>query len=668
MIVDVQALPFQDQNIEQIDAFLTRYEAALRVHADAFFSTALQSAELHHVADAARSGWRDPYLYARRIDLGASGQTGRQTALRGLASEPLNHTVAVGLAGHYVFYSEGVGRVRVMDINTMRVFGHVVQTLPIRPVDLFPSGEARTLAVTLEDGSVELIRLTFAGDELVASTAIANFSYLLPMFEDARLCWQGDWLWYQKDLATISCLRGDGAQGSTAALERPGEVSAMLTIDSGLLVACRTRGGTALHRVANGGAVCVRFISNGEITAACAGENGSCYIALSGDRLQHLDGDLNVVDEHVLPFKTYALCAYPGGVIAIDRQGSVVLWLAGGSVTCSKATQLVYANKAVFAADENDHLFAVTELAVSRLCFDWNIKHNRNIVAAALWQNQPVWVENTAEDQFSVCLGTREASVTSNGGNVKWVWQGDCALFFDSSLGYQEIKLPDMRVRMVPLSSGAVSVCAADGCAYGIGLDKWLHKLDTGEEILDLRDYYLSGTKLFSYGDILFLTGVSSSANASNAHTPHLLLGFRISQGHSFSKILERYYPENGGGIVFAAFSAQSGVLAVAFATPYQGMWSLPLTVLGGTPEAFVQNAEYKAEWDFNRNRVSMTVVGEDVLVCGGGMAHIYDIKTLELRASLAMAEGIAKVCAWDGRATLLQLENGEVALCEGIF
>lgn len=239
----------EDTRDSALSGFLYAHAGGLFAQPDSLLSLLLLEAEgqLHRRAQEAARDWPHPYIAAQRVPLPSCGQpqegaSGVEIIYEKAFDSAYAFDVAVDT--DMIFRWEKPGTLSVYDGRSAELPPAVVEIRRARVLGVFASSGGDYVAIACEDGTLQVLSLSFDGRTLGWSDTAYTGNYLLPEVYDPAMCWEGHALYFQAESGGLAKLDFDeGAQPETV-FPVEGEVCAILPMEGGPAVAARTGEGS----------------------------------------------------------------------------------------------------------------------------------------------------------------------------------------------------------------------------------------------------------------------------------------------------------------------------------------------------------------------------------------------------------------------------------------
>jgi hypothetical protein len=290
LISDYDMLPDLSPDTKKFKSFLIRFSDVFSKYKNSLFSTALSCPETEDMLKALNRP--NTYILPERISSPPHKQTSAAKSgmpLQIIASYKLDKTVCVCIpkSAAFALFSEGIGCLRLIYMDTMTVDEKFIITSSKRPIDIFASANGDYIAVTFDDETAEIIRLSFEGGKLAASQSVTSFNYYLPLLSDPVFAFSDDGLWYQRDMCTMVKLSAEGE--SLISLSNAGEVTALAFCGNLNAFALRTLKGGQLCRADNEKVQTIKEFPDCDILSIIVLKSGDLVVSFSDATVRLFD-------------------------------------------------------------------------------------------------------------------------------------------------------------------------------------------------------------------------------------------------------------------------------------------------------------------------------------------------------------------------------------------
>jgi hypothetical protein len=659
LISDYDFFPKLNSRTKKFKDLLIRFSDIFTKYKNSFFSTAL-SCDFAEARDMLKAPGKPlPYILPERLTLQPYRQT--SAAASGLpvkitAGYKLDKTVAVCIPKNaaFAFFSEGIGRLRLIYTDTMTIDEKVIITAAKRPMDIFASDSGDQIIVTYEDETAEIIRMTFDGSSFAASQRAALLDYYLPMLSDAVFAFDHDCLWYQKDMHTMAKLNAGGE--TRILLPEEGDVTALAVGGSINVFALRTVHGAKLYR-ADDEVRLMTELPDCDILGIAVLKSGDIAISSSDATIRLLDCSGQEKGFMHTGMSCALLLEAENGIFCIaENRRKVFLWDMKEGIKSWEGQELEY-NKKISAAYYEGLIRIISDQYVLTAAITEDKGLSAVLMSVFFNGDDIVQVFRESPETITVQCGGQLAMVPVGGGILSMLRIHNDLLVFDTIGNMAVLDLIHMKVQKGAAEYRPVSVAASRDGYYCADTSGFLHRFPKGARLPSLSNYCLSSISLRVFNDLLLLTGVSTNSRAGNNNTPYLMLLYRINAEGSLILICERYFPKDRGMFIDSCFGENDGRLYVFFSTPHSGSTVTIPTVSCGTAEEFAGGLEKSMDIPFERKYNSFCVSENTLFVCGGGVISAYEADSLRYLASIASKGGFRLLVRKD-RDELLALSG----------
>ncbi|HWR61809.1 MAG TPA: hypothetical protein VN580_09375 [Clostridia bacterium] len=660
LISDYDFLPELNSRTQKFKGLLIRLSDIFTRYKNSFFSTALfcDFAEARDMLEA--PGKPLPYILPERL----TAQPYRQTAaaasglpVKITAAYKLDKTVAVCVPPNavFAFFSEGIGRLRLIYTDTMTVDEKVIITAAKRPMDIFSSGSGDQIAVTYDDGTAEIIRLTFDGSHLTASQSVALLDYYLPMLSDAVFAFEQNCLWYQKDINTMAKM---SAYGETRIfLPEEGDVTALAVGGTINAFAVRTLHGARLYDADDEKVRLMTELPGCDILGIVVLKSGDIVISSSDAVIRLLDCSGREKSLMHTGMPCALLLEVENGIFCIaESRRNAFLWDLKAGIKSGECSEFEY-NKKISASYYGGLIRVISDQYVMTAGITEDKGLSAVLMSVFFNGDDIVQVFRERPDTINILCGGQAAVVRVDGGILSILKIHDDLLIFDTVGNMAVVNLIYMTVQKGVAEYRPVSAAASTDGYYCADTSGFLHRFPKGAKLPSLSDYWLSSISLRVFNDLLLLTGVSTNSRAVNNSTPYLMLLYKIHADGSLALTGERYFSKDRGMFIDSCFSENDGRLYVFFSTPHSGSTVTIPTVSYGTADEFAGCLEKSMDIPFERKYNSFCVSENTLFVCGGGVISAYEANSLKYLASIA-SEGGFRLLVRKGKDRLAALSG----------
>jgi hypothetical protein len=643
LISDYDMLPNLRDDAKQIRSLLVRFSDVFSKYKNAFFSTAL-SCNISQARDMLQASERPAtYILAKRVTAPPYSQTSATISglpLRILASYKLDKTVAVCVPKNapLALFSEAIGRLRLIDLDTMAVDEKVIITSLKRPLDIFTSPGGQHIVITYDDETAEIIRLHFVGKKFVASQSVATIDYYLPLFSDAIFACSDAALWYQKDVCTLAKLDAGGEL--LVSLAEEGEITAFAVGGAFAAFALRTATGVKLCRMDKEEVLVIGEFADSDILGLVILQAGDLVISFSDATVRLFDKRGEEKGRINLAISCALVVEVDNGVFCVaERSRKAFLWDLQDGVCSGELPELEY-NRKISASYYGGLLCVISDQHVLTASVTEDKKLSALLLSIFFAGEDLVQVFQVDSHTLQVQRGGQAVLVPVDSAKVSLARVENKLLVFDEIGAMAIVDLGRMTVQRGVAKFRPVSVASAQDGYYCADAAGFLHYFPSEAKLPSPSSYMLSSISLHVFGDMLLLTGISTSARAAINNTPYLMLLFRINTDNSLTPLCERYFAKDRGMFIDACFSEASQRLYVFFSTPYSGSAISMPTVSFGTVEEFVNSQEKQMDVFFERKQNSFCVSENTLFVCGGGVVSAFEASSLKYLGAIASAGG----------------------------
>ena len=654
---------FTDERINTWREIIMRYAEELDAFPNALFSIVKHNDtdKLRRDADdlIACRKWRRPWLETALAFEPAECSPIMQSALRIVPEAVSNFEKSVAscfsLNRDILFVTDGLGRIRLFRTNVWVPDDYVIDVRRVRVLKLLCSGNGSLLLAAYDDASADLLTLSYNTDgTLSRAEKVAEFRFLLPLYEDPVFAFYGDELWYQEDERSI--LRTGPAGTARYPLHLPGELAAAAFIESGAYFALRVDDGTLLVKI-SGAADQMHTVIPG-VMAVCMTEapGHGVALALSDGCVALFDGKLTRLDAFKVEQPPVALCAYSKGLFVYDHDRSYLWDEPGAAVQPVDTESLPMIRMAALKPEEGGSILFLSDRTVARF--------------------RP----KAAEDESAVSL---IAMFEENHGGLYTLLHDGSTLYalhgnervgmgaFSESelLGVLhkpgEIAVVNRNSKSIVLSTRDLSVSQADfkayaaspesiaACEYGYyffepGGRIQCRQSGTGITIRPTIDHsHFRGCKM-SFAAIrvsqrLFILCGAESGSLRGEETSAVALFFELLPNGSLRQLGERLFPERYGS--FITMTVDGDVCYFLFAAPSTTLIA-PCTLVFGSASALMDGGGEEHRLMLRRSRTLMVCKYGTLYISAGDSVCAYDAESLSYKCAVfsdARFDGIAQ-------------------------
>ena len=305
--------------------FLQKHTQRLTQHPTMLVALANHEGFPEARARAANVPWRQPWLRTspEQMPTGEAKSTeGLHVQVTGNLEFPWGRVSAIAPQRAVAFCLEGLGTIRVFDLNAMRQTDAMLSIRRDRPLVLACAPDATSVAIFYESGKAELYRCICGQNDWPASLElVVEFGFHLPESEDPVVVWHKGAFWYQATAGALASISVESPRAfeETLPVGHHGELSALVFGEGRRLVALRQGPDTLLLA---SGAPPLRRQAAHVATACACGERKVAAAFTDGALVVFELGDTLTAKAEV---RAGMLCG------ALGWDGSRLLWMGESS-------------------------------------------------------------------------------------------------------------------------------------------------------------------------------------------------------------------------------------------------------------------------------------------------------------------------------------------------
>ena len=669
LLLELSSFGEQENSLlAQYKKLLYRFREDLLHFPNLLFSIAMHNgfAEAQEQAKTLEPGWNRPW-----IDIHCAMKTSPVKNNADTDSVSINvekrfsfpNTVAAQYAGQrdMVFYTEGLGCIRLLHTDTMLPDPGFIGTRVVRPLTICCSEEGTYIAVTFEDMTADVIAVHYNADgSLAYAETVAQVDYLLPLYDDGVFLVAGDQLYYQEKENEI--VRIDlGTVGKThLPLPDPGELSGAVCAGNKVFFSVRCYDDTDFLVYENDNLTTQIRQPGLDVACMVAADGGVAVSFRDGTLVAYSDRlEQTAIAKPGHPMKT--MCHTDDRLFCLSELHNIsFLWnykelLKGDNErlggTRSEGLKPYEDGRMLYVSDTTAVVFSVGGQAGSEgseliAAFE---ESPGNYVAVAR-VSRSVRIYNTTDNKaLSVPRDAMLYAVHT---------PGEVSVINNTGKGYV-LSSSDLYSRDVTLGVSNVSAIAASdaGGYYFYDGAGFLHQHPWHTKMPNIIRYHLSSLNLYAFGNRLVLLGISDDVKAGTEHKNYLALFYRILPGGYLVPEVERYFDTDYGN--FITMTTNENRYYILFSTPNSGIRAANPVLRYGTLQEFSKEREQAIELHIPKQRVSMCCKGGALYICAGGMLFVYNTESLEYLAAASAEERFRQVAGTTP-------ENSEVFAIEG--
>ncbi|MDR1883640.1 MAG: DUF4062 domain-containing protein [Prevotella sp.] len=645
-----------DSQIEPYRKVILQFVEELQFFPNMLFSTVLFNSDdaLQRQAKSliASGKWRRPWIKALslfnpelRIDQPA--ESGNNIGIVPIKRITLTTTVAVGFAEcrEIAFFTERLGRIRMMHTDTLLTNNYVVSVREIRPLRLFCSASGEYLVVAFEDATADIVAINYGeSDTIVHSKTIAQFNYLLPMYEDGAFCFDGNILYYQEDKHNIVVVNlANGLSGKNKIrLPVSGELSALTVVNGKGYISLDSSSGTVI----------LRFEDNTVVAQTNAGSaNAVCVAPLPGGKVafSFTDGTVRVFGCHLEEYKGFrvnrqmiAMMSTDDGLYCLSGfYRRCYLWNQQNEKLVELDTELFPTVRMGFFKKRADGvLLFLSNVAAMLFRLDSKGQPDEAKIIAVYEEvaGNPIAVVR-GKQKYWVDISGRKQMILDGLMDKSWLFvlhrKGLLSILDGAGAGYdidiQRFAVSSVNYKVYPSCQEATA--SSENGYYFYESTGFLRYRSKSIFMSDytLEQYRFSRTMLQRSGDRLVLYGESSSSGGS------LALFFEIRNGGALHLLGKYDFSSNQGGLVaLVALEVEGDNCYFLFQQMSAGGYAIPHTVVFGSVDEFLNGREKTKVLPVRKNNVSLCCKGGAIYINSSGIICAYERTTLAYLAGMA--------------------------------
>ncbi len=599
--------------------------------------------------------WDRPFICARTLKTFMQKTDGQQSgaAAKMLAETKLFQTVAVCAASErdLAFYSEGNGRVRIFDTASFTSCDIVIPARDLRPLSMAASCDGKHLVISYEDEIAQTIEISYDDKGAPYHSRETTISaYYLPLYDNGIFAFEGEKFWYQwkEDTLVIKDFATPLWDESYHKLDFPGELSSLVFAADDAIYSIRQSNRTVFCTAKGGKS---RVFEGVDVTKAVALEN-SVAIAFSDMSIVILDAGLEIQQQSKADASVAAMCCVGDELLIITKayNGSygAVLWnhtvnvqrelIIGSAVSCNSQMCLT--------AVSDGNICAVSDNGIWKFCLSDDMQaQEASIIAAALGGNDQGLLAVTVErNELTLHTGMQEKKLPHEYRSswTKVLFADNAVTALDAHGEGCVVSLETLSAFSVNLQASVSAACqGGDGCLYYCELIGNLRCAESGMRI-DLSGYHMNDISMYAFGKYIVLTGNSTAANTmSTAETGHetstrLILFYEIVQRGKLRLVGERLFFTSKGVFLGVTYSSRNDWFYIMFHTPNTGKTFEPPLLCYGTANEILSKRERQKVLGCTKNKLSMSCIGDSLLICNDGLISAFDAQSLEYMTTLA--------------------------------
>jgi len=171
------------------------------------------------------------------------------------------------------FHLISLGTIGIIDLQKNNSLNSIISIRRIRPLGLFSSNDGQYLAIALENGEADIIKLDWNNREIIKQSNVVTLKYYVPQFEAPTMYWQGHRLIFQNNeqrimsfdvyLEELLCFIIPGNSNF------PVELRAVTELNNDLILAISSSRHTQILHVVKGNSSQIYHIENVDIISLC---------------------------------------------------------------------------------------------------------------------------------------------------------------------------------------------------------------------------------------------------------------------------------------------------------------------------------------------------------------------------------------------------------------
>jgi len=617
--------------------------------------------------------WNNPWLRTTpvRLPVPAANEAGMD--IKVVAQHNFDRSAATSLSEtlEVAFYLKRLGRVGIIDAQSMRELPEAIVIPAFRVLGLFASADGRFLAVAFESGDLALFELEFSVDRaLLKQQEQAFYRYLVPESEPPVMRWNGDQILFQRQDGRLAMVEHTREEIVPLPSGSQGELSGAVFTHGEWVVMIRQASDTWIWRCGSDDKLAVLAA---DVTSAACGEDGTLVIGLSDRTVRTIQTSPELRHSSLLETEYLPVCVgiWKGRVVWAEQEGlrywdpkqgiarpleddetlvGSTLFLRLGQISPSPRGDLLVLG---------DYLVCRIELMESIQTASYSVDKALVDAGGAIYaiqkRSQDLWLVNCSEQKelrlvpgatvrhFHVLDGHGHLlTIGANGGGVLTDLTSHVARRIEGPLALNSAVVHKRTFWLADRLGGVYQLTEN----YALTLE------------CKVNQQGVSGGRLSALENWIVWQGKSTAVTADNpyADSQDCLLFFRLSEHPSHLREVElRSFPkENGRLQLITGGGGREELLAI-----FHGHSQFALCAKIGTPEAFLKGEERSVPMDFDSSILDCVTDTEDnalYLCCGNQDLVVVDLETMRTHCRLTASRPFTAV-AGNGHRGVVAVE-----------